>query len=132
MKQIYSFLLFILTAGLRKHQLDITTMPQEVVTPWKLNYTILLRIILYKIMQDCTWLSDIDKFYENDDSVLDMSENPVLIPTTTVLQLHNDAATIQMKEIVTTENTLYHNLYLAASQWFQMLISLLQLTEKWH
>jgi hypothetical protein len=43
------------------------------------------------------------------------SENPVLIPTTTVLQLHNDAATIQMKEIVTTENTLYRNLYLAAS-----------------
>jgi hypothetical protein len=34
--------------------------------------------------------SDIDKFYENDGSVLDMySENPagVLIPTTTVLQL---------------------------------------------
>jgi hypothetical protein len=54
------------------------------------------------------------------------SENQlVLIPTTTVLQLHNDA-TIQMKEIVTIENTLYHNLYLIQlHQWFQMLISLL-------
>jgi hypothetical protein len=38
--------------------------------------------------------SDIDKFYENDGSVLDMySENPAGVdPTTTVLQLHNDAA----------------------------------------
>jgi hypothetical protein len=56
--------------------------------------------------------SDIDKFYEEWRFwICILKTQLVLIPTTTVLQLHNDAATIQMKEIV-TENTLYHNLYL--------------------
>jgi hypothetical protein len=60
--------------------------------------------------------SDIDKFYENDGSVLDMySENPAGVdPYNNVVYSYNDAATIQMKEIVTTENTLYRNLYLAS------------------
>jgi hypothetical protein len=81
----------------------------------KLNYTISLRIILYKIMQDCTWLTklqiSINSMRNDWFWICILKTQLVLIPTTTVLQLHNDAATIQMKEIV-IENTLYHNLYL--------------------
>jgi hypothetical protein len=39
----------------------------------------------------------------------------VLIPTTTVLQLHNDAATMQMKEIVTIENIIPQSVFNSAS-----------------
>jgi hypothetical protein len=83
-----------------------------------------LKTQLYNIIKDHTVQdyaglvtydqTDIDKFYENDGSVLDMySENPAGVDPYNYSILHNDAATIQMKEIVTTENTLYHNLYLA-------------------
>jgi hypothetical protein len=91
-----------------------------------------LKTQLYNIIKDHTVqdyaglyvtyeTSDIDKFYENDGSVLDMySENPAGVDPYNQYYSYTTMATIQMKEIVTTENTLYHNLYLAQlPQWFR-------------
>jgi hypothetical protein len=65
-------------------------------------------------MQDCTWLTklQIDKFYENDVLFRYVFWKPSWCWSLQLVLQHNDAATIQMKEIV-TENTLYRNLYLA-------------------
>jgi hypothetical protein len=104
----------------------------KVVTPWKLNYTISLRIILYKIMQDCTWLTKlhIDKFYEKTVLFRYVFWKPSWC-WSLQLQYYSYTTMRQLcKWSCYNRDTLYHNLYLVQlHQWFQMLISLLQLTE---
>jgi hypothetical protein len=77
--------------------------------------------------------SDIDKFYENDDSVLDMySENPAGVdPYNYSITATQRCGNYSNEGDCYNRDTLYHNLYLIQlHQWFQMLISLLQLMGK--
>jgi hypothetical protein len=77
--------------------------------------------------------SDIDKFYENDGSVLDMySENPAGVDP------YNYSITATQRcgnysnegDCYNREHIIPQSVFSSASQWFQMLISLLQLMEK--
>jgi hypothetical protein len=73
--------------------------------------------------------SDIDKFYENDGSVLDMySENPAGVdPYNYSITATNDAATIQ--DCYNREHIIPQSVF-SSSPMVSMLISLLQLMEK--
>jgi hypothetical protein len=91
MKQIYSLLFFIYCHS--KFCSSTSYYNNATGSGYTLK-TQLYNIIKDHTVQDYAGLyvtyetSDIDKFYENDGSVLDMySENPAVDPTTTVLQL---------------------------------------------
>jgi hypothetical protein len=93
MKQIYLITLFYLfSGGFCQAPAGYYNNATGVVTPWKLNYTSIIKD-QYKIMQDCTWeTSDIDNSEEWRFCFRYVFwKTQLVIPTTIVLQLHNDA-----------------------------------------